>query len=167
MDKHRQARAPGRQELNTQWVVLSGLKRHGFPGDAAVVNLLVQDGALPRHPARDHSICDGEEQSDPVSRLGNLRMPGPPGSRYAPPRSDLRDRVALLNRILIVDPNQADALTVLTRDLYAVILREAMVAHKLTVKDPSLAMAVNEQYWNVYAQGERLDLSLDMEMGAG
>jgi hypothetical protein len=66
---------------------------------------------------------------------------------------------------LIIDPKQPEALTVLTRDLYAVILREAMAAHKLTVKDPALAMAVNEQYWNVYAQGERLDLSLDMEMG--
>ena len=77
----------------------------------------------------------------------------------------LRDRVALLNRVLIIDPNQADALTVLTRDLYAVILRDAMSAHKLTVKDPALAMAVNEQYWNVYAQGERFDLSLNMEMG--
>ena len=105
----------------------------------------------------------------PVSRLWEPEDAPPPGRRCARAAAfpNLRDRVALLNRILIVDPNQADALTVLTRDLYAVILREAMVAHKLTVKDPSLAMAVNEQYWNVYAQGERLDLSLDMEMGAG
>jgi len=71
----------------------------------------------------------------------------------------------MLNRVLIIDSNQAEALTVLTKDLYAAILREAVQAHKLNVKDPALSMAVNEQYWNVYAQGERLDLSLDMEMG--
>ena len=38
---------------------------------------------------------------------------------------ELRDRVAMLNRILIIDPHQVDALTVLTRNLYAVLLREA------------------------------------------
>ncbi len=78
---------------------------------------------------------------------------------------NLRDRVALLNRVLIIDPKQPDALTVLTRDLYAVILRDALPGHNLVVKDPSLAMVVNEHYWNIYAQAARVDLSLGMEIG--
>ncbi|MDF2756435.1 MAG: uncharacterized protein K0S94_2026, partial [Nitrospira sp.] len=158
------------KKLNTQWVVLSGLKRHGFPGDAAVVNLLVQDGGpaegiqqeiIPFVTEKSKAIPGSVVWWEPEDAPGLLVAAAARAAAFP----NLRDRVALLNRILIVDPNQADALTVLTRDLYAVILREAMVAHKLTVKDPSLAMAVNEQYWNVYAQGERLDLSLDMEMG--
>ena len=33
------------KSLKIQWVVLSGLKKYGFPGDSAVVNLLASDGA--------------------------------------------------------------------------------------------------------------------------
>jgi tetratricopeptide (TPR) repeat protein len=77
----------------------------------------------------------------------------------------IRDRVALLNRILIIDPNQTDALTVLTRNLYAVVLNDAKPRHNLIVKDPALSLVVNEHYWNVYAQATRVDLSLGMEIG--
>jgi hypothetical protein len=78
---------------------------------------------------------------------------------------ELRDRVAMLNRVLIIDPNQADALMVLSRHLYAVVLNEAIPFHKLTVKDPALALVVNEHFWNIYAQSTRMNLSLGMEMG--
>jgi hypothetical protein len=164
---------PGRRavkSLNTQWVVLSGLKKHGFPNDSAVLNLLVNDGS-PVDGVPQEIIPFATEASKAIS--GSVVWWGPddaPGllvasAARAAAFPGLRDRVALLNRVLIIDPNQPEALTVLTKDLYAAILREAVQAHKLNVKDPALAMAVNEQYWNVYAQGERLDLSLDMEMG--
>jgi hypothetical protein len=78
---------------------------------------------------------------------------------------ELRDRVAMLNRVLIVDPNQAEALTVLSRHLYAMVLREAYPFHKLMVNDPALFLVVNEHFWNIYAQSTRMDLSLGMEMG--
>jgi hypothetical protein len=158
------------KSVNTQWVVLSGLKKHGFPGDSAVVNLLVSDGS-PIDGVQQEIVPFVTDSSkavpDSVLWWGPEDVPGllVAAAARAAAFPALRDRVALLNRILIIDPNQADALTVLTRDLYAVILRDAMSAHKLTVKDPALAMAVNEQYWNVYAQGERFDLSLNMEMG--
>jgi hypothetical protein len=158
------------KSLNTQWVVLSGLKKHGFSNDSAVVNLLVNDGT-PVDGIPQEIIPFVTESSKAIG--GSVVWWGPddaPGllvasAARAAAFPSLRDRVAMLNRVLIIDPNQAEALTVLTRDLYAAILREAVQAHKLTVKDPALAMAVNEQYWNVYAQGERLDLSLNMEMG--
>jgi hypothetical protein len=158
------------KNLNTQWVVLSGLKKHGFASDLAVVNLLVSTGA-PVDGIPQEIIPFVTESSKAVD--ASVVWWGPddaPGllvasAARAAAFPTLRDRVALLNRVLIIDPNQPEALTVLTKDLYAAILREAMQAHKLNVRDPALAMAVNEQYWNVYAQGERLDLSLDMEMG--
>jgi hypothetical protein len=71
----------------------------------------------------------------------------------------------MLNRVLIIDPNQAEALMVLSRHLYAIVLREAFPFHKLTVRDPALALVVNEHFWNIYAQSTRMDLSLGMEMG--
>ena len=78
---------------------------------------------------------------------------------------ELRDRIALLNRILIIDPDQVDALMILTRNLYAVLVREAAKGHNLTVKDPALSLTVNEFYWNIYAAAGRLDLANTMEMG--
>lgn len=158
------------KSINTQWVVLSGLKKHGFPGDSAVVNLLVDDGA-PIDGIAQEIVPFVTEFSKAVP--GSLKWWGPedlPGlllaaAARAAAFPNLRDRVALLNRVLIIDPNQADALTVLTRDLYAIILREAMSGHNLIVKDPALAMVVNEHYWNIYAQATRMDLSLGMEMG--
>jgi hypothetical protein len=158
------------KSLDMQWVVLSGLKKHGFRSDSVVLNLLVNDGS-PVDGVPQEIIPFVTEGSKAIA--GSVVWWGPedaPGllvasAARAAAFPGLRDRVALLNRVLIIDPNQPEALTVLTKDLYAAILREATQAHKLNVKDPALAMAVNEQYWNVYAQGERLDLSLDMEMG--
>jgi hypothetical protein len=158
------------KSLHTQWVVLSGLKKHGFPSDSAVLNLLVNDGS-PVDGVPQEIIPFVTESSKAIT--GSVVWWGPedsPGLLVASAARaagfpTLRDRVALLNRVLIIDPNQPEELNVLTKDLYATILREAGQAHKLNVKDPALAMVVNEQYWNVYAQGERLDLSLDMEMG--
>lgn len=164
---------PARRALkfvDVQWVILTGLKKHGFPGDAAVVNLLVEDGT-PVDGIAKVTVPLLTTFSGAVP--GSLVWWGPgdvPGlltaaAARAAGFPNVRDRVALLNRILIIDANQPDALTVLTRNLYAVILQEAARGHNLIVKDPSLSIAVNEHYWNVYAQATRMEISLGMEMG--
>jgi len=158
------------KEITIQWVVLSGLKKHGFAGDQAVVNLPVTSGSI---------FGSGIQEKIPFATETSRALPGSlvwwgptdvPGlltaaAARAATLPELRDRVAMLNRVLIIDPNQVDALTVLSRHLYAIILREAIPFHKLTVKDPSLALVVNEHFWNIYSQSVRMDLSLGMEMG--
>ena len=158
------------KEITTQWVVLSGLKKHGFAGDTAVVNLPVTSGAVFGSGIREKIpfvIETSRALSDSLVWWGPTDVPGllTAGAARAATLPELRDRVALLNRVLIIDPNQAEALMVLSRDLYAIILYEAIPFHKLTVKDPALAWVVNEHFWNIYAQGTRMDLSLGMEMG--
>jgi hypothetical protein len=158
------------KSITTQWVVFTGLKKHGFPGDTAVFHLPVE--AKPEAPGM---VADKIPFATETSRArpDSLVWWGPddqPGTLTAAAARaatfpDLRDRVALLNRILIIDPNQVDALVVLTRNLYAVLLREAANGHKLIVRDPALSITVNEFYWNVYAGAGRLDLSNAMEMG--
>jgi hypothetical protein len=71
----------------------------------------------------------------------------------------------MLNRVLIVDPHQPEALTTLTREIYDTILAAASTAHNVAVPDRTLAARFNELYWDVYAQTWRMDLSLGMEMG--
>ncbi len=158
------------KSLTTQWVVLTGLKRHGFPGDSAVYVLPVAaEPEAPGMPAPKIPFTTDTSRVVPDSLVwwGPDDQPGTLTAAAARAASfpELRDRVALLNRVLIIDPNQTDALMVLTRNLYAMLLREAANEHKLMVKDPALSLVVNEFYWNVYAGAERLALSNGMEMG--
>ena len=158
------------KEITTQWVVLSGLKKHGFAGDRAVVNLPVTSGDVFGSGIQE-KIPFVTETSRPLPDSlvwwGPTDFPGLliAGAARAATFPELRDRVAMLNRVLIIDPNQTEALMVLSRHLYAIVLREAIPFHKLTVRDPALALVVNEHFWNIYAQATRMDLSLGMEMG--
>ena len=158
------------KSVATQWVVLSGLKQHGFPGDAAVFNLPVATQPdipgmvaekVPFTTEISRVLPESLEWWAPNDQPGTLTAAAARAASFP----ELRDRVALLNRILIIDPEQPDALIVLTRNLYAVLLREAASRHNLIVKDPALSLVVNEFYWNVYAAAGRVELSNGMEMG--
>ena len=158
------------KSIITQWVVFTGLRSHGFPRDTAVFHLPVAAA-----PEAAGMVADKIPFTTEISRAlpNSIVWWGPedqPGTLTAAAARaatfpELRDRVALLNRILIIDPHQVDALMVLTRHLYAVLLREAAQSHKLNVKDPALSLTVNEFYWNIYATAGRLDLANGMEMG--
>ncbi len=158
------------KSVTTQWVVFSGLKKHGFPGDTAVFNLPVPSQPetpgmtaekIPFATETSRALVDTLVWWQPNDQPGTLTAAAARAATYP----ELRDRVALLNRILLIDPKQPDALTVLTRNLYTMILREGRKGHQLSVKDPALALVVDEFYWNIYAEAERLDLSNGMEMG--
>ena len=158
------------KDITVQWVVLSGLKKHGFAGDQAVVNLPVTSGAIfgsgrqeqiPFVVETSHALPESLVWWGPTDSPGALTA----AVARAATLPELRDRVAMLNRVLIVGPHQAEALTVLSRHLYAMVLREAYPFHKLMVNDPALFLVVNEHFWNIYAQSTRMDLSLGMEMG--
>ena len=158
------------KSITTQWVVLSGLRPHGFPRDTAVVHLLVDTKAEPpstvpeRIPfitERSRALADSIIWWSPNDQPGTLTAAAARAASFP----ELRDRVALLNRILLIDPQQTEALTVLTKNLYAALLQDAPRSHKLLVKDPALAQMVNEFYWTIAAASDRLDLSLGMEVG--
>jgi len=158
------------KSIATQWVVLSGLRPHGFPRDTAVVHLPVDTkpdipGMVPERipfiTERTRALPDSIVWWSPTDQPGTLTAAAARAASFP----ELRDRVALLNRILLIDPQQPDALTVLTKNLYAVLLQDAARNHKLLIKDPVLAHTVNEFYWTIAAASDRLDLSLGMEVG--
>lgn len=158
------------KEVTLQWIVLSGLKKQGFTNDTAVVNLPVTSGAIAGSGIREKIPFVTEASRvlpDSLVWWGPTDVPGllTAAAARAATFPELRDRVAMLNRVLIIDPNQVEALMVLSRHLYAVVLNEAIPFHKLMVKDPALALVVNEHFWNIYAQSTRIELSLGMEMG--
>jgi hypothetical protein len=155
--------------ITLQWVVVSGLKRHGFPSDQAVVNLPVttlREGedfqeAVPFATERSKILPGSAVWWTPTDGPGLLVAAAARAATFP----ELRDRVALLNRVLLIDPNQPEALMVLSRHLYETILKQAGPAKDLQIKDPALAAVLNEFYWNTYAQTTRTDLSLGMVMG--
>lgn len=158
------------KSVTVQWVVFAGLRKHGFPGDVAVVNLRSarpQQGlsevteAIPFVTEPSRAVAESLVWWEPSDASGLLIAAAARAALFP----ELHDRVAMLNRVLIIDPFQPEALAMLSRDLYALLLREGAVVHKLTIKDPALAIVVNELYWDTYAQNERTDLSLGMEMG--
>ena len=158
------------KSITTRWVVFTGLKKHGFLRDSAVFHLpVVSKPEAPGMVAERIPFTTDSSRALPESIVwwGPNDQPGTltAAATQAATLPELRDRVAMLNRILIIDPQQADALTILTRNLHAGLLQEAAQGHKLNVKDPTLSRTINEFYWNIYAATGRLDLSNAMEMG--
>ncbi|OQW32989.1 MAG: hypothetical protein A4E19_06475 [Nitrospira sp. SG-bin1] len=158
------------KSIVTRWVVFTGLRTHGFPHDHAVFHLPVTSKPeAPGMVAERIPFATETSRALPESivwwgsddQSGTLAAAATQAAAFP----ELHDRVAMLNRILIIDPHHADALTILTKHLHATLLQEAAKGHRLTITDPALSRAVNEFYWNIYAAAGRLDLSNAMEMG--
>ncbi|HJU05995.1 MAG TPA: hypothetical protein VJ692_12665 [Nitrospiraceae bacterium] len=152
--------------VTVDWVVLAGLKKLGFPGDTAVLNVPVAKAGEPGGPIPFVVESGGYVPKsaawwEPADVPGLLIASVGRASHFP----DLRERIAMLNRVLLIDPLQADALTLLTRDLYDTLLNASATLHHIPVGDPTLAARFNEIYWDTYAQTTRMDISLGMEMG--
>lgn len=156
--------------VTLKWVVLTGLKKLGFPGDAAVVNLTIASptGGAAGTPTVIPFVTEtsGYVENSPVwwgpaDQPGTLLAAVARAALYP----ELRDRMAMFNRVLIVDPTQPEALTLLTRDLYQTLLSAGATEHKVPVGDRDLAQRFDEFYWDTYAQTTRMDISLGMEVG--
>ena len=148
------------------FVVVTGLKKLGFPGDAAVINVPVipaddPGGPVPFVTERGGYVKNSAAWWGPQDVSGLLIASVGRAGHFP----DLSNRVALLNRILIIDPYQPEALTLLSRDLYETLLTEAGTLHRVPVTNDALAMRVNQVYWDTYAQTTRTEISLGMEMG--
>ncbi|MGH7232886.1 MAG: hypothetical protein ACREJU_16235 [Nitrospiraceae bacterium] len=152
--------------VTVDWVVLTGLKKLGFAGDTAVLNVPVAKAGEPGGPIPFVTESGGYLVKsaawwEPADTPGLLIASVGRASHFP----DLRERIAMLNRVLIIDPSQPDALTLLTRDLYETLLNAATALHQVPVGDPALAARFNELYWDTYAQTTRMEISLGMEMG--
>jgi hypothetical protein len=151
--------------VTVAWVVVTGLKKHGFPVDAAVINMPVlrtdeAGGPIPFVTESGGYVANTAAWWQPNDVPGLMIASVGRASLFP----DLRERVAMLNRILIIDPYQPDALTLLTRDLYDTLLAAAADLHQVPIGEPRLAARFNQLYWDTYAQTTRMEISLGMEM---
>ncbi len=154
------------KRVTLKWIVLSDLKKLGFPADQAVLNLPVSGASAKTQAVPFTAEAVGYEPDSarwwqPDDAPGVLIAAVARAALFP----ELRDRLGMLNRVLAIDPSQPEGLTLLTRDLYQFILRIASTTHNVPVNDATLLTVFNELYWNTYAQTVRWDLSLGMEMG--
>ncbi len=146
------------QGVTVKWVVLTGLRKLGFPGDAAVLNLPVTgaDGAaVPFVTERGGYQHDTRRWWNPADISGTLTAAIGRIGQYP----EQRDRVAMLNRILLIDPAKSEALSLLANEMYQTLLALGAAAHKVPLDDAVLAVRFNELYWNTVAQTTRMEIA--------
>lgn len=144
--------------VTVKWVVLMGLRKLGFPGDAAVLNLPVMDAggaAVPFVAERGGYLHDTRLWWGPADAPGVLTAAVGRAALYP----EQRDRLAMLNRVLLIDPAHPDALTLLSRELYGMLLNAGAAAHKVALGDAALAVRFNELYWNAVSQTTRMEIA--------
>ncbi|GKS60249.1 hypothetical protein YTPLAS18_37760 [Nitrospira sp.] len=158
------------RSLSLQLVVFTGLSRHGYPSDTAVLNRPVStiertdvgvQQAIPFATESSGAVEQSMVAWQPQDMPG-LLIAAVARSQHFP---ELEDRMAMLNRVLLLDPKQPEALTTLSRDLYVRVLATGDAALPRVTPDGSMARRLAELSWNHYAQTTRMDLSLGMDMG--
>lgn len=152
------------QSVKVKWVVLSDLKRLGFPIDQAVLDLplegphgttipfVIDAGGYVPHSTQ----WFGPEGQDQAAQLG---------IEQAQAASNPLDAVMHLNRALMIAPNNQQVLGVFANQLYQGLMKYGMRLNGIHIGDARLAQRFNELYWTVKSQTDRFDLALGMETG--
>lgn len=150
--------------VTVKWVVLSGLKQHGFPSDSAVLNLpLVSSMGVPIPFVMDAGGF--EQKTVEYWKPEEAQQMLEEGVAQAKGLESRRERITMLNRVLAVNPSHVPALQAITHEYYQGLLAHAARNHGVDVPNDLLYQGFNELYWTVQSQTDRMDLSLHMEMG--
>lgn len=152
------------KSVQVKWVVLSDLKRLGFPTDRAVLDLVL-DG--PRGTTIPFVVDPGGfvPRSADWFSLQDSQEAIQAGIQKAQTASSRLEAVMRLNRVLMIAPNHKPALEVFSDQLYKGFLEFGSHLHGVQLGDERLAQRFNELYWTVQSQTDRFDMSLGMEIG--
>lgn len=152
------------KSVQVKWVVLSDLKRLGFPTDRAVLDLIL-DG--PRGTIIPFVVDPGGyvPRSTEWFSLEDSQEAIQTGIQQAQAASTRLEAVMRLNRILMIGPTHIPTLEVFSDQLYKGFLNFGSRLHGVQLGDERLAQRFNELYWTVQSQTDRFDMSLGMEIG--
>ncbi len=152
------------QSVHVKWVVLSDLKRLGFPTDRAVLDLIL-DG--PRGTIIPFVVDPGGyvPRSTEWFSLQDSQEAIQAGIQQAQAASTRLEAVMRLNRVLMIAPTHIPTLEVFADQLYKGFLNFGSRLHGVHLGDERLAQRFNELYWTVQSQTDRFDMALGMEIG--
>ena len=152
------------KSAKVKWVVLSDLKRLGFPTDRAVLDLAL-DGPhgttipfvvdLGGFVPKSAEWFSQQDQPEAITK----------GIQQAQEASNTLDSIMRLNRVLMIAPTDKHTLEVFAGQLYKGFLLYGGRLNGVHLNDPRLAQRFNELYWTVQSQTDRFDMSLGMEIG--
>ncbi len=167
------------REVDVQFVVVSGLQQLGYPRDTAVVNEALTDA--PQIPGARYGL-----DPDTIGRA--FERPGAPsfepsvkgglvigsarwwtkreaadhfraGLERAKHSSIRNDRLALLKRLLLIDPDDAEANRLLGTEFFEAFLDEGLKKSGMNATDKAVKRRLAELYWNIQAPTWRQELT--------
>lgn len=163
------------REVVARFVLVSGLKKHGFPVDQAVLNEALP--GTPRIPTTYYGLRPEAgrrfDQSDPGHRL--LKGELVPGSARWWERSEaealVRDtlerasrlspteRGPWLTKLLLLDPLHAESHALRGDDAYHAFLKQGMLKGRLEADEAAALERMGELYWSIQAQTWRQEMT--------
>ncbi len=152
------------QSVKVKWVVLSDLKRLGFPIDQAVLDLPL-DGphgtTIPFVMDAGGLVPHSTTWFGPDDQIEAALA----GVKQAQAADNRLDALMQLNRALMIAPNNHEVLSVFANQLYQGLLSYGGRLNGVTIEDALLSQRFNELYWTVKSQTDRFDLGLGMVTG--
>ncbi len=152
------------KSVKVNWVVLSDLKKLGFPTDHAVLDIplegefgttipfVIEAGGFAPHSTEWWGPGEAPEALQAAVE-------------QAQTSSDSYEAIMILNRVLLIEPQHQGGLEALAQQLYKGMLAYGERIHGVHLGQEELARRFNELYWTVISQTDRFDLSVHMEMG--
>lgn len=152
------------KSVKVKWVVLSDLKRLGFPTEHAVLDIPL-DGphgtTVPFVVDLGGFVPDSAEWFGPTDQPDAITN----GIQQAQGEANILEAIMRLNRVLLIAPENKQALEVFADQLYKGFLHYGGRLNGIQLDDSRLAKRFNELYWTVQSQTDRFDMSLGMEIG--
>lgn len=167
------------REVDVRFVVVNGLRKLGYAQDTAVVNEALTDA--PQIPGARYGLDPdnigraferpGEPSVEPPVKgglvVGSARwwtkpeaaehfQAGIERAKHLPSQSD---RLALLKRLLLIDPDDAEANGLLGTELFERFLAEGLKKSGINAADNAAKRRLAELYWNIQAPTWRQELT--------
>ncbi|MGE0643934.1 MAG: hypothetical protein AB7P24_09695 [Nitrospira sp.] len=162
-------------EVVTRFIVMTGLRKLGFPTDRAVMNESLSDGPLITTTHYGLRPDNGRkfDQADPAQDIVKGELI--PGSAHWWERTDAgpliraalkravhltaEARAGLLTRLLLIDPEDALTHSVRGNDSYQAVLQQGIARGGLAARDDHALRRLTELYWTIQAQTWRQEVT--------
>lgn len=162
-------------EVVARFIVVTGLRKLGFPTDRAVMNEGLPAGPLIAtthyglRPDNGRKFDHADPAQDIVKGelvLGSTqwweRLDAEPFMRAALKRAahlTAEERADTLNRLLLIDPEDALTHSMRGNDSYQAVLRQGIAKGNLAARDDEALRSITELYWTIQAQTWRQEVT--------